>query len=206
MRVTLLSLVLILAACGGSSPDEGVEEAGASTTIPTSDEPSTASTVVIEVDVESLGTEHIDPPATFEHSPPIGGDHYGFWQNCGFYDVELIEGAAAHTLEHGAVWITYNASKLSEEEVSTLASIAAGNGKVLASPYPHDEKLVLSAWGIQLRSEYSPADAEVQAFIDEWIDNPELAEAGVRCTGAAGIPPSDVRSLADGTQVPDEFQ
>lgn len=163
------------------------------------------STVLISVDVDSLGTEHVDRPVSYPNSPSIGGDHYPFWQNCGFYDVPVLEGAAAHTLEHGAVWITYNRTLLDETDIEALRALAESNGKLLISPYDQLEPLVLTAWGVQLRTNFDPSAPAVAEFISTWVDNPELAEAGVRCTGAAGLPPNDVRTLADGTQVPDDY-
>ncbi len=201
MRSFVLLAAIVLVACSGS--DDPDPDAGASTSTIASDG---VAPPFVSVPVSELGADHVDPPVSFDQSPSIGGDHYPFWQNCGFYEVELIEGAATHTMEHGAVWITYNPDKLSESELSTLAGMAMDNGKLLISPYPHDEALVLSGWGVQQRGIASIGSPEVDAFIEQWIDNPELPEAGVRCTGAAGIPPDDVRTLADGARVPDAYQ
>jgi len=201
MRSFVLLAAIVLVACSGS--DDPDPDAGASTSTIASDG---VAPPFVSVPVSELGADHVDPPVSFDQSPSIGGDHYPFWQNCGFYEVELIEGAATHTMEHGAVWITYNPDKLSESELSTLAGMVMDNGKLLISPYPHDEALVLSGWGVQQRGIASIGSPEVDAFIEQWIDNPELPEAGVRCTGAAGIPPDDVRTLADGARVPDAYQ
>lgn len=201
MRTVVVLLAVLLAACsGGDDPDTGA-------TAPTiaSDGAADAASPLVSVPVSDLGADHVDSPVSYDQSPSIGGDHYPFWQNCGFYEVELLEGAATHTLEHGAVWITYNSVKVTDAELSTLKGLALDNDKLLISPYAHDEKLVLSAWGVQLRSALAPSDPAVSSFIDEWVDNPALDEAGVRCDGAAGIPPNDVRTLSGGDQVPDEF-
>jgi hypothetical protein len=201
MRSFVVLVAILLVACsGGDDPDP---DSGSSTSTTASDG---VAAPFVSVPVSELGADHVDPPVSFDQSPSIGGDHYPFWQNCGFYEVELIEGAATHTMEHGAVWITYNPDKLSESELSTLAGMAMDNGKLLISPYPHDEPLVLSGWGVQQRGIASIGSPEVDAFIEQWIDNPELPEAGVRCTGAAGIPPNDIRTLADGERVPDAYQ
>lgn len=192
-------LVVVLSACGSS---ESTQSTGTSSDAVDS----SALSAPTSVPVSDLGASHVDPPVSFDQSPSIGGDHYPFWQNCGFYNVELIEGAATHTMEHGAVWITYNESTISSDDLATLEDLTKDNGKLLISPYPHDEPLVLSAWGVQQRGILSIDEPAFNEFIDTWIDNPELAEAGVRCTGAAGIPPNDVRSLADGEQVADSFE
>jgi hypothetical protein len=202
MRTFVVLLAVFFVACGGG--DESDLDAG-STAPTTASDGAEGASLLVSVPVSDLGAEHVDPPVSYEQSPSIGGDHYPFWQNCGFYGVELLEGAATHTMEHGAVWITYNPAKVTDAELSTLADMAQDNDKLLISPYPHDEKLILSAWGVQLRSSLAPSDREVSNFIDEWVDNPELQEAGVRCDAAAGIPPNDIRTLSGGDQVPAEF-
>jgi len=40
--------------------------------------------------------------------PPMGGTHNQVWQNCGVYETPLRSDLAVHSLEHGAVWITYH--------------------------------------------------------------------------------------------------
>lgn len=195
--------VLLVVGCGSESSSPSA--AGDTTTATSSTEKDSAPGELLSVDVDSLGTNHVEPPVSYPNSPSIGGDHYPFWQNCGFYDVSVLEGAATHTLEHGAVWITYNPELLDEAEIDELRALADSNGKLLISPYDQPESLILSAWGVQLRTSFDPTAPGVADFIETWVDNPELSEAGVRCTGAAGIPPTDVRTLADGTQVPENY-
>lgn len=200
MKKLVLTCCFVLAACGGSAG-----QAESADGLAGSDEDSGLMPPT-SVAVSDIDSNHVDPPVSFDQSPSIGGDHYPFWQNCGFYEVELIEGAAAHTMEHGAIWITYNPGQLSEAELSTLAGMAEDNDRLLISPYPHDEPLVVSGWGVQQRGITSVASPDLDGFITQWADNPDLPEAGVRCTGAAGIPPDDVRSLADGAQVPEDYR
>ena len=195
-------LAVLFGACGS---DDTTTVATPTSTSEATVSDSTATTTFVQVEVDSLGTEHVDPPASFSNSPSIGGDHYPFWQNCGFYDVPVIEGAATHSLEHGAVWITYNTSVLSDDEVEVLRTMAEGNDRLLISPYDHPEGLILSAWGVQLRTSFDPNAPEVGEFIETWADNPELVEAGVSCQRAAGVPPSDARTLDSGEVVPAEY-
>ncbi|WP_214106849.1 DUF3105 domain-containing protein [Acrocarpospora catenulata] len=49
---------------------------------------------------------HTTDPVTYQHSPPIGGDHDPQWQNCGVYAQPLRKENVVHAQEHGAVWIT----------------------------------------------------------------------------------------------------
>ena len=49
--------------------------------------------------------EHTDENVDYPTTPPAGGDHLGIWHTCGIYKVELLDEAAVHALEHGAVWV-----------------------------------------------------------------------------------------------------
>ena len=200
----LAGFMLILAACS-SSADE-TSSAGGADDIETeaTSSPTDSASPVVTIPFDEISSNHIDPPTSFETSPAIGGDHFAFWHNCGFYTEELIEGAAVHSLEHGAIWITYGDS-LPDDEVAELEALAGVNRRLLISPYDHSEPIVMSAWGAQQRGIDSASAPEVAAFIDAWVDNPELIEDGASCSGAVGIAPDDPLSLLDGTPVPDEF-
>lgn len=192
---------IVASACSNSSTPNATAPASTSDA---SSEPSTADpSVVDEYDLTELsGSVHIDPPTTFDQSPSVGGDHYPFWQNCGFYSVPVIEGAAAHSLEHGAVWITFNADLLSDEELGELEALASANARLLISPYQHDEKLVLSSWGAQLRlADVAIGDAAIGDFIATYVDRDGIPEPGVSCSGAVGEPPANPRALQDGTNL-----
>lgn len=208
-KLLFVGLAFLLASCGGDSNDD-VEPASASTSAPDEEvEQVVALPPLSSVPFAEYGTAHIEPPVSFATSPSTGGDHYPFWQNCGFYNVVVPEGAATHSLEHGAVWITYNSDAASTDDLAVLEALAAGNDKLLITPYEHDDAIILSAWGVQQRSVPAPSTASGSAaiteFVEAWVDNPELTEAGVRCNGAAGIAPDQPRVFPDGQIVPDEF-
>src|SRR5207248_375053 len=50
---------------------------------------------------------HVRTPVSYAQNPPVGGNHAALWQNCGFYSSPVANENAVHSLEHGAVWITY---------------------------------------------------------------------------------------------------
>ena len=164
-------------------------------------------TEVQQISVTDLTNAHVDnPPATFPNSPALGGDHYPFWMNCGFYEVEVIEGAAVHSLEHGAVWLTYSSSA-TDADVAWLKDQAGDNDRLLVSPYDHEEAIVATAWGQQLRGDLSAESPELVQFIESRVDHPDAPEDGVSCDGVVGVPPSDVRTLvADGSELPPEWE
>jgi Protein of unknown function (DUF3105) len=53
-------------------------------------------------------------PVTYAQNPPVGGPHDLVWLNCGIYTAPVRNENAVHSLEHGAVWVTYQPS-LAEE-------------------------------------------------------------------------------------------
>src|SRR5947209_2298435 len=58
----------------------------------------------------NLGRNHVDKPVSYPMTPPVGGNHNPVWQNCNgnVYDKAIRDENAVHSLEHGAVWVTYN--------------------------------------------------------------------------------------------------
>lgn len=122
-------------------------------------------------------------PGRVEYSlqPPVGGDHAPRWQNCegDVYRTEIPAEHAVHSLEHGAVWVTYRPD-LAREDVDRLEARVKGRGYVLISPYPGlDEPISLQAWGYQLKIE-SAEDDRIDAFVTEYRKTASL-EPGATC-------------------------
>jgi len=131
----------------------------------------------------SLSREHTNESVSYEQNPPVGGPHNPAWQNQGFYEEPVPNERAVHTLEHGAVWITYTPD-LSEDQKDALREIVESQDCLLASPYPGLEApVVASTWGKQLRLE-SVDDPELQEFIRAYRIGPQTPEPGAPCTGA----------------------
>ena len=76
-------------------------------------------------------------PSTYAESPPIGGEHDPVWADCTgtVYDVDIRHENAVHSLEHGAVWITYNPDQVSHADIDTLAELVDGESGRMLSPY-----------------------------------------------------------------------
>src|SRR5215207_7935776 len=96
---------------------------------------------------ENLSRNHTYEPVTNEQSPPVGGDHNPIWQNAGFYEEPVPSEKAVHTMEHGAVWITY-APDLPQDQKDKLRQLVESQDCLLAIPYPGLlAPVVASAWG-----------------------------------------------------------
>ncbi len=144
--------------------------------------------------VESFGplsNDHVRGPVSYPQVPPVGGPH-AFppnWQNCAFYDEPVPSEQAVHSIEHGAVWITYSPD-LGADEVGLLATLAGD--RVLVSPYPDLPKpVVASAWGRQLLLD-SVSDVRLVDFIEAFTDAATSPEPGGPCANG-----TNSRTLVD---------
>ena len=121
----------------------------------------------------------------YEQSPPAGGAHNPVWQNCGYYDRPVRDENAVHSLEHGAVWITYSPD-LPRDQVADLQSMAEGRSYILVSPYPDlGSPVVASAWGKQVALDGAD-DPDLESFIGAYRLGPQTPEPGAVCTGGTG--------------------
>lgn len=98
---------------------------------------------------------HIDATqrVAYDQTPPFGGPHDASWANCmgTVYDKALRDENAVHSLEHGAVWITYNPDKVDQSGIDTLKDKVEGEQYMLMSPHPgQQEPISLQSWGHQL--------------------------------------------------------
>ena len=138
------------------------------------------------------GSDHtgsLQEKVQYSESPPVGGRHAPapFWQNCGYYSAPIPNEAAVHSLEHGAVWITYRPD-LPQDQIDKLKKEADDNTYVLASPYQDQaEPIVLSAWNNQLRLN-SLDDKRFDQFVRYFRQGPQTPERGAACTGGNGTP------------------
>lgn len=136
---------------------------------------------------DTASRNHVQGSVAYPMTPPAGGDHAGAWQNCGYYPQPIVPESGVHSLEHGAVWITYRPD-LPAGQVDSLRRLATGQTFVLASPFEDlPAGVVISAWGRQLELE-SADDPLLSAFIREFRQGPTTPEAGAACTGGIGTP------------------
>lgn len=129
---------------------------------------------------------HTTAPVSYPQNPPVGGDHYPVWQNCGAYDAPVRTEQAVHSMEHGAVWITYRPD-LPAPQITALQAYAR-QSYVLVSPYPGlPDAVVASAWGYQLRLGGAD-DPRLGQFVRALRAGPQAPESGAACAGGLGRP------------------
>lgn len=129
---------------------------------------------------------HVTTPVDYPETPPVGGEHSATLQNCGFYDQAVADENAVHSLEHGAVWLTY-APDLPSEDVRRLQDLASGQPYLLVSPREGlRAPVVLSAWGVQLEVD-GVDDERLDPFLVRYVQGPQTPEPGAPCTGGIGI-------------------
>jgi hypothetical protein len=131
-----------------------------------------------------LSQTHVTKTVKYPTEPPVGGDHNQVWMNCNgdVYTKALNNMNAVHSLEHGAVWVTYT-SKASKADVDALAA------KVKKTPYtlmsPDDKQadpIMMTAWGHQ-RTVTGAADPNVDKFFEKFVQGEQTPEPGAACTG-----------------------
>jgi Protein of unknown function (DUF3105) len=127
-----------------------------------------------------LEQTHVDTPVNYPQTPPVGGPHSPAWQTCGFYDATIMTERGVHSMEHGAVWITYSPD-LASDQIEVLKTLQAGGKEVLVSPFEGlPTPIVASAWGKQLQLE-STDDARLAAFVSFFDDGPQTPELDTPC-------------------------
>ena len=181
LALVAVSLV-VLSACSdsGSSPDTTL--APVETSVPVVGEPEGTQTFT------DLEQTHVDTPVDYPQTPPVGGPHNAVWQSCAVYDVEFPKERGVHSMEHGAVWITYTAG-LPEADIAVLEALAENGMEILVSPFTGlPTPIVASAWGKQIQLE-SVNDPRLAQFVTMFDDGPQTPELNTPC--ASGTSEND---------------
>jgi hypothetical protein len=182
--VLIMALVMAVAACGGGGSDGN------------DDGPEARVMEVGEVHIFDIGEMegcdpdengvivclHVDQEVRYDHTPPVGGMHASVFQDCELYEEPIFNEGAVHSLEHGAVWITFDPD-LAEDQVE-LIGLLAQDPKVLASPWDLDDlpaPIVLSAWGVQLPVAELPDEAALR-FVADHAGGPGAPKPDAPCT------------------------
>jgi hypothetical protein len=141
---------------------------------------------VVRYDVQH-GQDHTKGTVRYPQTPPVGGPHDPDWQNCGFYSGTVQNELAVHSLEHGAVWITYRAP-LPGQARQALIELAESNDYVLVSAYDGlPASFVVSAWRHQLQLDTFDK-ARIDEFVRVFSGGTTAPEPVASCRGGLGRP------------------
>jgi hypothetical protein len=139
------------------------------------------------VETFDLSNDHVEGTVDYEQSPPAGGPHNAVWLNCGVYTEPQVNENAVHSMEHGAVWVTYDADLVSDAELDELRTYLPSTYMIL-SPYEGlDSPIVLSAWNAQLKLD-SASDERIPEFFEEYWRSQFAPEPNATCSGALDGP------------------
>ncbi|MEU9130732.1 DUF3105 domain-containing protein [Kitasatospora sp. NPDC048540] len=135
---------------------------------------------------DNLTRNHVSTKVTYQQTPPVGGDHNPVWLTCmgNVYDQPVQNENAVHSLEHGAVWVTYNA-KATPDDIKALSEKVKVTPYSFMSPYPDEAgTITLNAWGTQLKVD-SATDPRVEQFFTKYVQGPQTQEPGASCSNGA---------------------
>jgi hypothetical protein len=147
------------------------------------EDPSTDIEGVVVTEYEPL---HVEPGrrVAYEKAPPDGGRHDQVWADCdgAVYRVPVRNEHMVHALEHGAVWIAYNADQVTGDALASLVGRVENQPYLMLSPYPGlDQPISLQSWGHQLKLADAD-DPRIDQFVQALRENPYTApEPGAPC-------------------------
>ncbi|MFI1012501.1 DUF3105 domain-containing protein [Streptomyces sp. NPDC020965] len=135
-------------------------------------------------DPKKLGRTHVDKAVSYPEKPPVGGDHHQAWMNCNgdVYKEPIPNENAVHSLEHGAVWVSYN-DKAPKAELSKLEKRVKDTPYSMMSPVKDQTgAIMLTAWGKQVTID-DASDKRVVQFFTKYVQGKQTPEPGAACTG-----------------------
>lgn len=143
--------------------------------------------------------EHTTDAQEYPDRPPVGGPHWPpqaggvlGWLRCGVYAEPVPDEFAVHSLEHGAVWLTYRPGATDGQAAELREIAGARPDYALVSPYPgQDEPFAATAWGARLPVD-DPSDSRLREFFDRYAAGPQGGEQKADC--ANGTTPEDARA------------
>ena len=132
------------------------------------------------------GAGHVEGVVDYAQTPPAGGEHNQAWLNCGVYEQPVPNENAVHSMEHGALWVTYHPG-LGDAELSALRGKLPSTYVVLSPFEGLPSPIVLSGWNTQLEVD-DAGDPRIAQFFEEYWKSQDVPEPGAACTGALDAP------------------
>ncbi|MCZ4644799.1 DUF3105 domain-containing protein [Rhodococcus erythropolis] len=158
---------------------------------PSADNPDPSTSIDGVSEIEYAAGSHIQAPqrVAYDQNPPSGGAHDQYWATCTgvVYPEPIRTENVVHSLEHGAIWVSYDPEALNSSDIDTLASRVDGEPYSLMSPFPGiGAPISLQSWGHQLKVE-SADDPRIAQFITALRQNPNThPEPGASCATVPG--------------------
>ncbi|GAA4533134.1 DUF3105 domain-containing protein [Amycolatopsis samaneae] len=194
---TIIAVVAIVALAASvftyymvqSAPKRGQadREAAAASYAPNPQDPDPSKRIPGVVAQQYAGQAHVMPTerVAYDHSPPFGGPHDNYWAACNgvVYPNPVRNENMVHPLEHGAIWIAYNADQVKGDDLNLLKARVTGKTYMMMSPYPGlDKPISLQSWGHQLKLDKAD-DPRIDQFIAALRTNPNgvYPEIGASC-------------------------
>ena len=128
-----------------------------------------------------ISAEHVTTAVDYSgySNPPTYGPHHGFLLDSqgnsitprptGVYESEQPDEDLLHNLEHGHVWISYNPTLISNEDLSALEQLVVGGGTdtgvILTPRAANSDAIALASWARLLTLENFDA-TQVRDFIE----------------------------------------
>lgn len=107
---------------------------------------------------EKQGAQHITQGETsnfkYNSNPPTSGPHWSNPAGCQIYEKEIADESVIHSLEHGAVWVSYRDKDDLELRKKLEDLVKNKDGKLLLSPRAkNDSKIAVASWTRLLKLE-----------------------------------------------------
>jgi hypothetical protein len=131
--------------------------------------------------------KHQPGKISYPMAPPVGGAHNDNWQRClgDVYTAPIANEHAVHSMEHGAIWITYKPD-LPKAQVDELAKKVKGHDYTLMSPDPDQSSPIsVQTWGYQLKVD-NAGDSRIDDFITALREVSSM-EQGATCSSGSYI-------------------
>lgn len=132
---------------------------------------------------DNIEALHVESAVTYDMTPPAGGPHHPSWLNCGIYEQEVPAEFAVHSLEHGAVWVTYDPELVTGGDLDALRTAMPRTYMILSPFAGLDAPVVASAWGAQVALD-GVDDPRLIDFIIKYRQSPTAPEPGALCSQA----------------------
>ncbi|TQJ31223.1 DUF3105 domain-containing protein [Microbacterium sp. SLBN-146] len=132
-------------------------------------------------------TTHVEGTVDYEQTPPAGGPHNSVWLNCGVYSEPQVNENAVHSLEHGAVWVTYDPERIQGADLDAVKAKLPSSYVILSPFEGMDAPLTLSSWNHQLALD-EVDDPRFEEFFNAHWRADDVPEPGALCSGAIDGP------------------